>query len=412
LGLSFESNGSSGDINSGRFADTGNLRSLLQSLGSGVLRFGGTAVDRDYSGVQAAPLASLARLADASGWNVIYSENLGRFVAADVARDAADVTAALGSHLAGIACGNEPNLYPVKGIRPTGYAVPDYLTDADACLSAVHQAAPPAPLVGPDLAPTTWLAPYAVHERGHLALLTEHHYPLTSCGGATASATRLLSRATAAKAAAEITEAAVDARLAEAPLRVTETNSASCSGIPGVSDTFAAALWSVDYILSALEHGATGLDFHGGLSPACVAYTPLCSDTSGHYTARPVYYGILAVHLLGPGRLLPTAANTDRNLAVHAIRAADGSVHVVLENLEATVLHAAVRTGQRDAVARLLMLTAPSLDATTGIAIQGATVAADGSFTPGPATTTACPQGVCTVDLPPYTATLLTVMRR
>ncbi|KAI0878702.1 glycoside hydrolase family 79 protein [Hypoxylon argillaceum] len=67
--------------------------------------------------------------------------------------------------------------------------------------------------------------------------------------------------------------AAADA--AGAPLVMGETNSASCSGRSGISDTFGAALWATDYALTAASLGIRRLHFHLGARAEYSAFTPL-----------------------------------------------------------------------------------------------------------------------------------------
>ena len=43
-----------------------------------------------------------------------------------------------------------------------------------------------------------------------------------------------------------------------------ETNTASCGGFPGVSDSFASALWAVDYGLQMAYSNLTGALLHVG----------------------------------------------------------------------------------------------------------------------------------------------------
>ena len=43
-----------------------------------------------------------------------------------------------------------------------------------------------------------------------------------------------------------------------------ETNTASCGGFPGVSDSFASALWAVDWALQLAHTNLTGALFHAG----------------------------------------------------------------------------------------------------------------------------------------------------
>ncbi|TGJ86267.1 hypothetical protein E0Z10_g2495 [Xylaria hypoxylon] len=67
--------------------------------------------------------------------------------------------------------------------------------------------------------------------------------------------------------------AAADA--AGAPLVIGETNSASCSGKSGISDTFGAALWGVDYVLTAASIGIEKVYFHLGARSEYSSFTPL-----------------------------------------------------------------------------------------------------------------------------------------
>ena len=75
------------------------------------------------------------------------------------------------------------------------------------------------------------------------------------------------------------------------PFFMGEANTASCGGIPGVSDTFAAALWAMDYLPTLAQTNASGIHFHGGTHGA---YTPLAYNTAGDLQVRPLYYGMLA----------------------------------------------------------------------------------------------------------------------
>lgn len=67
--------------------------------------------------------------------------------------------------------------------------------------------------------------------------------------------------------------AAADA--AGSPLVMGETNSASCSGKSGISDTFGAALWGVDYVLTAASIGFEKIYFHLGAESEYSSFTPI-----------------------------------------------------------------------------------------------------------------------------------------
>ena len=57
-----------------------------------------------------------------------------------------------------------------------------------------------------------------------------------------------------------------------------------------VSDTFASALWSGDYMLQVAQAGYIGVNLHGGGNGL---YTPIAGDTPEGFSARPVYYGMM-----------------------------------------------------------------------------------------------------------------------
>jgi hypothetical protein len=407
LGLSFES---SSTDNVRAFPDTGNLPRLLENLGPGVLRFGGNSVDATYAGPSPAALAALAALVKTAGWNVIFSVGLGRFTAERASREAAEASRALGPRLLAIACGNEPDDFARNGLRPAGFTETDYLRQARTCIDAVRRAVPDARIAGPDTSHLTWLARYASAAVGEIGLLTQHYYPLSDCDLGDGTATALLSRATAAAEIRVISAAAAAARTAGAPLRISETNSASCGGIPGVSDTFASALWAVDYLLTAAEHGASGLNFHDSTTSHCNAYSPLCRTRTSRYAVRPLYYGLLFAHLLGTGRLLPVTTGSAANLAAHAIRTPDGKVRVVVENLASAAVSVALHAGSVSGRATIVRLTAPSPAATSQIRIQGVAIGPSGALGPGaPPGQVACRSGTCELSLAPYSAAIVTL---
>lgn len=409
LGLSFESGSA---VNSGSFDDVGNLPRLLENLGSGILRFGGNSVDLKYTGASPAALAGLVRLVRATGWHVIYSVNLGHFNAGPVSRDARAVAGALGGYLTSIACGNEPDDYAGhgmsghSGLRSSAYTETDYLKEARACIRAVRKGAPAAPISGPDTGHVSWLPRYAAVEKGTISLLAVHYYPLSACHGP-GTATALLSRSTAAAEASVVSVAAAAAHRAGVSLRMSETNSAACGGIPGVSNTYASALWAVDYLVTGAEHGVTGMNFHGSLAHACNGYTPLCQVAPHQYAAQPVYYGLLFTHLLGTGNLLPVSIHPAANIVAHAMTAPDGRIRVVIENLSGAATGISLRAGSASGTATALHLTGPSLTATSGVRIQGAQVQPDGTFTPNAPSHLACHSGSCRVEVGAYSAVIV-----
>lgn len=405
LGLSFESSSTEGV---GAFADNGNLPRLLENLGPGVLRFGGNSVDQSYAGPDPATLSALAGLVRRTQWDVIFSVDLGHFTADQAGRDARAAEQAFGGRLTAIACGNEPDDFGGNGIRPASFSEAGYLTEARACIDAVREAVPDVRIAGPDTGHLRWLNQYASVFKGTVSLLDQHYYPLSDCGSA-GTADELLSRATAAAEGRRIRMAAAAARTAGVPLRISETNSASCGGIPGVSDTFASALWAIDYSLIGAEQGASGMNFHDSMTLYCNAYSALCRTETSQYAVRPIYYGLLFTHLLGTGRLLPVTVPSGSGLAAHAVKSASGRIRVVIENLTGQAKNTALHAGTISGNAAVLHLTAPSPRATGQIRIQGAMIRHSGTLTPGSPDDIACNSGVCDLRLTPYSAAIVTL---
>lgn len=409
-GLSFES----GRLNTGWFDNAGDLAALLRNLGTSVLRFGGNSVDTSYNGISPGALAGLARLARASGWSVLYSEPLAHFHAAAVTKDARTVNAALGRQLAGFACGNEPDLYHSNGLRPRDYAEGTYLTQAAQCFRAIRAGAPGALLEGPDFSSApNWLPLYAAAERGTIGWLGEHEYPMGCLleGDAPAQlGEELLSSSLAARENTFFDTVVAAAKSAGAQARITETSSTCDGGADGMSNTYATALWVVQYLLNGAEHGIGGMNFHGGLTGGCQYFTPLCRVSGNEYAPMPIYYGMLFAHMLGNGRLLPVSTvpgSPALDLAAFALHPYVGGLRVLVENLSPYRAATKVRAGGTSATS--LTMTAPSLLATSGVRIQGAEVGRNGTFSAGPPTAVACPAGTCRLTIAPYSAVLLTV---
>jgi hypothetical protein len=411
IGLSYES----GTLNSGRYTSQGNLARLLSNLGSGILRFGGSTADTAFTGITPAALAALAGLAGAANWPVLYTEDLGHFNASQVAADAQAVSAALGGKLLAIGCGNEPDEYSGEGLRPPRYTLTQYLSDVGACYSAIRAGAPGVPLEGPDTGSLrSFLTGYVGKESHTISFIGQHYYSL----GCTAPVTdpadwvgTLLSPGLADAEGAKLGGAAALARSAHLPLLITETASACHGGIPGLSDTYAAALWVIDYLLTGAAHGVHAMEFHGGLDTSCAGYTVLCKVASGTYAPQPVYYGLLFTHLLGQGTLLPVTASIYAkfgNLAAFALKPGGGGLKVMLENLSSARAEVTVEPAGYQGAASMVRLAAPSLLATSGVTIEGESIGASGTFTPGQAEPVRCAIAGCAVSLPPYSAALVT----
>jgi hypothetical protein len=104
-----------------------------------------------------------------------------------------------------------------------------------------------------------------------------------------------------------------------------ETNTASCSGFPGLSDSFGAALWSLDWAMTMATNGVTGALFHvGGQNSYYNPFTPPPTNQTKfgiEWTVGPPYYAALAMaEAMGPHNQSQISDITqDINTAMYAI---------------------------------------------------------------------------------------------
>jgi len=127
-----------------------------------------------------------------------------------------------------------------------------------------------------------------------------HKYPTSTCLNKTTSIAELLSDASSDKLGTYFQQFTVPAVKMGLKARVGETNSASCGGSFGVSDTMASALWSLDYLFALATHQVSRVNFHGGNSGPYTWFSVVDDKSNRNITAgssselqvRPLYYGM------------------------------------------------------------------------------------------------------------------------
>jgi len=413
----------------------GNMVALLRSLGPGVLRFGGASADTRIAwtdretplppwasaALEASDLRELKRLADRSGWRVLLTIGLAHFDARAAAREAAAAKAALGSSLAGFELGNEPDSYAEHGLRTLPWRFPKYAGEARSYWQAIAKAAPNVPLLGPDASGSRVFKRWGPGEARRLrpAELTAHHYPLGCLQLPAPTIESLLSAHTRGLEAISVRRFMAVSHASAIPFRLDEANTVSCGGAPGISDTFASALWATDYIARAMAAGMAGINLHG--NPAnCAGYAPLCAPTperllSGALRAQPEWYALLLDRaLIGDRPVRAIVSEQGRgNLDLTALQSGGGRLHLVVvddDPLEDAPTALSLHVGRRFGAASLLALTAPSPAARSGVKLGDRTVAGDGRWDQ-PAVVPQSPNhgGTVKVQLPPSSAMLITL---
>lgn len=397
VGLSVETK----ELSTGRL-DVAHFRlvRLMRLLGPSLLRVGGNTVDVSWwtSREEPAPawatntvtprdLIMLREMLSAAGWKVLLGVDLGHFELARVADEARYAHEILGTTLAGIEIGNEPDDFAglEQRLRPSGYNVRDYLREADAYRQILSMVAPGVAIYGAALSGTSWLAQMGT-AAGMFTDITQHFYPTNDCfpgllasvGSAQPTAEGLLSPEVRQR------ENNVLSALAQArsltggrPTLIGETNGFSCSGAPSASPALASSLWALDWALRAASSGVQGLSFHGGLGVCgSDSQSPICAashgaDRAGAVTARAQYYGLLAAHRLEGGRFVSaslTGTGPLTDLTAWATVAPSGAVTIAIDDLATTGASQPVSIlarGYAAAVSEVLSGSSPY--ATTGI---------------------------------------------
>jgi len=406
------------------------LVGLFNQLGPSLVRIGGNTVERQVwtaggrggTAGQIAPadVDALAGFLKATGWRCLYGVNLaGAATNATspvlAAEEVKYVVRALGRSLAGIEIGNEPDLYASAGYFPkVTWTLQAYEALWRRFRDAVVAANPGVVVTGPAAAGSVpaWTLPFAAGERGRIQMVTQHYYRANGQDPASTAA-KLITTDWRLHTVLEALKHAGWA--AGAPVRLAECNSYYNGGAPGVSNSYASALWVIDFLFTCALWEVSGVNLHGG---GRGAYTTIADRNNEVVEVRPQYYGLKLFGMAGEGTLLQTTINADgRNLSAYAVRSPAGGLSLMLVNKEpAEDVEVAVSLPRAATGARAVTMTqlspgaaGPSLTATSGVRLQGAGVALDGGWTPEPATAVPVRGRSLSVRAPRLSAVLLTV---
>jgi hypothetical protein len=417
---------------------------FMKNLGPGILRLGGNSQDNvcwdpahaphpeGCDGVLTAPdFALYSKAAAASGWKLIVGLNLKQNSAAWAL---SEVTRGVSreippDQILGLEIGNEPDLFSRTPYRPKTYSAADSVKESVEYLHA-FQSNPVAKayaVMGPATC-CDWRNPrdLGIFIDGvgplTLKLATVHNYPLTTCGNTTVTIEQLLAPGLMDSYNRMVQPLVAEADAHDVPIAMAETNSASCGGMPGVSNALASAVWGLDYMFTTAQDGFTMMGFHSSYRVTGSFYNPVITygqeDASHqwryHNVAQPIYYGmyLFARHASG-NHLLASSIQSSSNIRAYAVtRCATCKVKVFVINKD---LRAAgpvrVQVEGRKGQASLLMLDAPSLSSRAGdVHLGGSQFDSQGNL-PLPKTSSlqADTQGDYTFTLPNASAALLTV---
>ena len=406
-------------------ADNVQLVNLHRNLGSGVIRVGGNKVElcswrcdetqaaSGKGGYAVTPscLDDFYEFAKAIDWRVIHGVNLASNqpeMSADEIKYALSVD---GKSIMAFEVGNEPDHYDkdTKKLRAKGYSFALYKSELEAAQRIFLARNPGAKLVGPATTSgdAAWFEPFAADFKSTSPFFTSHFYPLSAKSNPPPTAESLLSAAAKSKTVAMVDKHVGIAREAGVPYRLAECNSASMGGTDGVSDTFAAAVWGVDFLFDVAEHGAVGVHLHTIFGTR--GYTAIGYDKTD-YVARPLYYALLLFKDAGRGKSLKTETQTDSNVTSHATLTDDGKLRVTIINKSVTAASTAtVVTDHQRSTATLARLSAAAPTSKAEITYSGASVQSDGQWTARPPETIHGKAGRFEVILPACSAAVITL---
>ncbi|KAI5121572.1 hypothetical protein M0805_000752 [Coniferiporia weirii] len=221
----------------------------------------------------------------------------------------------LGDNLIGMQLGNEPDLYFNNAIRNSSYTVEEYSTEwgevlddyiNDSSISDNSIFVAPSVCCGGSIGWTpedVWNTGFLTDYADHLSYLAVQYYPTNNCNSSGSAIdpqdilnSTFLNHNDVQKLNTVYTNSTTIAQTINKPFVMFETNTASCGGFSGLSDSFAAAMWVADYSLNmAMSNFSHALYHVGGQSDYYNAFTPPTTNQSRvrEWTIGSTFYPML-----------------------------------------------------------------------------------------------------------------------
>ncbi len=315
------------------------LLALLRELGAPSLRVGGDS--QDLAGVEGTSAASgpfrytiapsfwptLGCLARETAVQVTIGLNFAAGTEADEQATIAAAEQAIPASQLSFSLGNEPDLYTIAHILPNepeftvpAFRAPTWSASEYASEWKARRAElGPIPLEGPDLAGSAWKQQIgALLREDPPDQIDAHVYPTSACGpDATATAARLLSEHSSVGLVEKLAWLVEAAQATGRPAIISESNSASCGGKPGLSNTPLAGVWAARFVLGALLSGFQQVRFHS----AGTSYDPFLFSPNGTIVREPLGNALLFLHrwLALGSHIVSTSTNHSRVFSVSVL---------------------------------------------------------------------------------------------
>ena len=293
-------------------------------------KIGDPTPDLSYS-VTPAAVKNLKAFLDATGWTCLYGINLGTNTPELAAEEAVYVAKTLGPKCEYFQIGNEADRFGSTIRDAKTWTAEAFLAEWMTFAKAIVAKVPDAKFGMPDIASNAqWFTTIGEKLAGdpmaaHIACLSHHYYIGGPPSNPNMTVDRILTPNPVVQRDAGLVKGA--AQKLGTKWRMTEGNTCYRGGKPGVSDVFAAALWSADYMLTLAELGYAGVNLHGGDGQMVANslggklpgdemvtddpakhphpyYTPIAHIGEG-YVAEPVSYGMRFAGMFAGATMVP-----------------------------------------------------------------------------------------------------------
>jgi hypothetical protein len=333
--------------------------------------------------------------------------------------------------IVGLDVGNEPDLYylqpalqkeRVASTLPStapdwthGYSPADYRRDYDEYARVLTAQVPGIPLAGPDTVSSVldWVTALGGLGAESPELITTHRYPSSTCAPPLSnyypSMRSFLGEGGSFGLAKTVIPTLTFARRHDMRVRINEINTVSCGGVPGVTNTFATALWTPDALFEMINTGASGVNWETRPDNGNAPFHPI----AGGIDPLPELYGLATfAQMIGPRpRLVATklVGPVDLHLKAWAVSSSNG-LRILLINKGPRGVITTLHLGPTPSRAKVRWLWAAATNSVRGITLGGQGIGADARWHGRPRqTTTARRHGIFSLTVPGYSAALLTL---
>ena len=378
------------------------LIQLFRTCGIKSLRVGANAVDEDTFSTDSSStlftrseLDNLFLFAKSAGCKIVMGINLKDTNYSLAATEASYVIQNHPDELFGFEVGNEPDLYDSNTYRNPPYTLKDFEREYKVYYDSIRGRESKAVFTGPASSShiTEFTEPFLrdMDIKISISMLTQHYYVAKADTDTTTNHKQIVTMLSAeklSKVSADAVSLVNCAKSSKIPFRMSETNSLYHGGQWGVSNTFASALWALDYMYKLAEDSCAGVNIHGGLDGPYTVF----SKYDNNYRANPIAYGILAFQVGSKGKFIASTVINDKiNLDSYSVRDSLKNTYTTIINKD-TLKDAIIMLEVRDSSyhradsnymsAEYLQLSSASLRDTTTVTLGGQVVTSSGTIGP------------------------------